>query len=288
MKPIFEKVPHIRTESFYCELVTASTPPAPWHFHPESQITLVLHGHGHRMVGDNLSRFGPGDLVFVGPNLPHVWHYEERSPKPGQTSNAIVIQFRENFCGAEFLSLPESAPLRRLFRRGTVALQVDGRTRQIVEEKIQMLSAAQGLRRVVLLLDILECLAGGLDLRPISSPGFHPDLNPFDQDRVSRVCLYVNEHLHEAIFREDLARLLNLSPDAFGRYFKSRTGKTLPAFVNELRISRACRMLAETDFSVIQIALECGFENLSNFNRQFRRHTERTPREYRSTASKQS
>ena len=127
----------------------------------------------------------------------------------------------------------------------------------------------------------LELLAASKELRPISSPGFQPSLNPFDQERVGKVCTYLNEHLSEPVFREDLARLLNLSPDAFGRFFRSRTGKTLPAFVNHLRVGRACRLLVETDLPVIDVAMRCGFENLSNFNRQFLRLVKRNPREYR-------
>ena len=131
------------------------------------------------------------------------------------------------------------------------------------------------------LLDILELLAAARGLRPISSPGFQPNLDPLAQERVGKVCAYVNAHLDEPIFREDLARMLNLSPDAFGRFFRSRTGKTLPAFVNQLRVGRACWLLAETDLAVIEIAKQCGFENLSNFNRQFLRQMWRTPRDYR-------
>ena len=256
MKPIFERVPHSQLESLYCEVVVPTTVPTPWHFHPECQLTLVLNSHGHRVVGDNITNFGPGDLVFIGPNLPHVWHHEGLARKGGAKAYSIVVQFLDDFLGKEFSARPELKPVRRLITRGAVALQVNEPARKAVAARVQALADAHGLRRIVWLLDILELLAGSKDLRSISSPGFQPNLNPFDQERVGKVCGYVNAHLGEPIFRDDLARLLNLSPDAFGRFFRSRTGKTLPAFVNQLRVGQACRLLAETDLAVIEIAMQ--------------------------------
>ena len=286
MKPIYERVPRSQLESLYCEVVWPSTVPTPWHFHPECQLTLVLNSYGHRVVGDNITSFGPGDLVFIGPNLPHVWHHEGLARKGEGKAYSIVVQFLDDFLGKEFFARPELEPVRQLITRGAVALQVNGTARKAVAERVQALAEARGLRRIVWLLDILELLAMSKKLRTISSPGFQPNLNPFDQERVGKVCAYVNAHLDEPIFREDLARMLELSPDAFGRFFRSRTGKTLPAFVNQLRVGQACRLLAETDLAVIEIAMQCGFENLSNFNRQFLRQMRRTPRDYRQAMAK--
>ena len=286
MKPIFERVPRSQLESLYCEVVMPTTVPTPWHFHPECQLTLVLNSYGHRVVGDDITNFGPGDLVFIGPNLPHVWHHEGLARQGGAKTYSIVVQFLDDFLGRDFISRPELEPVRRLITRGAVALQVESPAREAVAERIHAIALAHGLRRIVWLLDLLELLATSKDLRPISSPGFEPNLNPFDQERVGKVCAYVNTHLEEPIFREDLARMLKLSPDSFGRFFRSRTGKTLPAFVNQLRVGRACRLLTETDLAVIEIALQCGFENLSNFNRQFLRQIRRTPRDYRQAMAK--
>jgi len=281
MKPILERIPQHQFESFYCEVVSARTAPTPWHFHPECQLTLTVNSLGNRMVGDNLSDFASGDLVFIGPNLPHVWNHAGPQSPEKDSPYSIVVQFRESCFGAEFIALPELVRVRRLIKSGAVALQFKGATRAYAAERILEIPQAKGLRRLLLLLEILDRLSRSREVQPISSPGFQPDLNLLDQERVGKVCGFINQHLHAPIFREDLARLLNLSPDAFGRFFRSRTGKTLPAFVNELRVSRACRLLAETDAGVTQISHECGFENLSNFNRQFLRHTKRTPREYR-------
>jgi AraC-like DNA-binding protein len=278
MKPILERVPKRLNESFYCEIVSPSTAPTPWHFHPECQLSLIINARGHRVTGDNVANFGPGDLVFIGPNLPHVWHYEATADLTSEAIHAIVVQFSPASFGGTFLELPEMWRIRRLLRRGSVALRVDGKAGIQSAELMKLIPKAKGLRRVTLLLEILELVACSRDLRSLSSAGFDPQLNPLDEERVGKVCEFINQRLGE-----ELARLVNLSPDAFGRFFRSRMGKPLPVFVNELRVSRACRMLADTEHSVMNIALDCGFENLANFNRQFLRHTQKTPRQYRAT-----
>jgi AraC-like DNA-binding protein len=236
---------------------------------------------GNRFVGDNVSDFAPGDMVFVGPNLPHVWNHAGPQTPVGDPAFSIVVQFRESFFGSEFMGLPELARVRRLIQSGAVALQIRGATRDYAAERMLEIPHSKGLRRVLLLLEILDRLSRSRELQPISSPAFRPELNPLDAGRVGKVCAYIDQHLHVPIFREDLARLVNLSPDAFGRFFRSRMGKSLPTFVNELRVSRACRLLSETETSITRISQDCGFENLSNFNRQFIRHTSRTPSQYR-------
>jgi transcriptional regulator GlxA family with amidase domain len=160
---------------------------------------------------------------------------------------------------------------------------MEANARTHAAERMKMIPRARGVRRLTLLLEVLELFAASREVNSISSLGFAPILNPLDEQRVGKICAYINARLETPIFREELANLVSLSPDAFGKFFRSRMGKPLPVFVNELRVSRACRMLTETDESVMRIALECGFENLSNFNRQFLRHTRETPRQYRKT-----
>jgi transcriptional regulator GlxA family with amidase domain len=146
---------------------------------------------------------------------------------------------------------------------------------------MEKLSTTEGLGRVIGLLAILDELARSKDLRPISSAGFRPELSADDQGRMGRVFEHIHQHLTEDISRDIVAARASLSPGAFSRFFKTRTGKTLPQYVNELRVGRACSRLAETDDKVADIALDCGFQNLANFNRQFHRLMDASPREYR-------
>jgi AraC-like DNA-binding protein len=269
VKPVFEQTPRRQWESFHCEVVRGPGYGATWHFHPEFQLTLVLKSAGYRLVGDNISPLAPGDLVLVGANLPHVWQQDAGGGRAAV--HAIVVRFLDTLLGRDFLEIPEAAAVKRLLRRAARGLRVTGRTRDAVAERLQRLPAAQGLQRV----------AGLRELKPIASAGFVPSLSGEDQGRMERVIAHIHAHLTGDVDRAGAARAAHLSEGAFSRFFKLRTGKTLPEYVNELRVGRACRLLADEPRKVTDIALDCGFRNLANFNRRFREITRLTPRDYR-------
>ena len=255
---------------------------ARWHFHPEVQLTLVLKSSGYRIVGDNIAPLLPGDLVLVGASLPHVWHQDESPRKKNDAVHAIVVRFREDFLGDHFLQSPEMGAARRLFQRSARGLCVTGATRDRTAALLRDLAGEQGLGRLLKLLEIVKVLAESKHLQPIASANFSPELRDSDTPRMQRVMRYIHDRLDQVIEREDVARCAALSEGAFSRFFKTRTGKTLPQYINELRIGNACTRLRDAGAKVADIALECGFENLANFNRQFRAITGMSPREYRS------
>lgn len=294
-QPILETTPQSSRESFHCEVVKGSGYGARWHFHPEVQLTLVLKSAGYRIVGDNIAPLVPGDLVLVGASLPHVWHQEEgrgnvkcgvrnaeSRKEKADAVHAIVVRFREDFLGDHFLQSPEMEAVRRLLKRSARGLQVRGATRDTVAGLMQELAESQGLRRLVKLLEIVNVLAASKHLHPVASANFSPELRDSDTPRMQRVMRYIHDRLDEVIEREEVARCAALSEGAFSRFFKTRTGKTLPQYINELRVGNACTRLRDADAKVADIALACGFENLANFNRQFRAITGMSPREYRS------
>lgn len=280
MKPAFERTPRRQWESFHCEVVRGASYNATWHFHPECQLTLVLRSNGYRLVGDRIASLRQGDLVLVGANLPHVWH-QTASGGPRNSVHAIIVRFLPTFLGRDFLEIPEMAPVQRLLRRARRGLQVTGRTREAVAARMECLPATQGLERVAGLLSILRMLAASRELKPIASPGFMPVLSSDDQGRVERVIAFIHAHLGSRIDRAAVAATAHLSAGAFSRFFKLRLGKTLPQYVNELRVGQACQLLAEERLKVTDIALQCGFWNLANFNRCFHRITHLTPGAYR-------
>jgi AraC-like DNA-binding protein len=281
MKPAFEQTPQRPWESFHFEELRSSSYNATWHFHPEYQITLVLKSHGYRLVGDNIAPLTPGDLVLIGSNLPHVWHQDQTSSRSPDAVHAIVVRFLDTFLGQPFLRIPEMIPVQRLLRRARRGLQVTGRTRDRVAERLVRLGNVHGLDRIAGLLSILAILAESRELTPIASAGFVPVLERDDQNRVERVIAFINDHLAEPIDRDALAANAHLSPSAFSRFFKVRTGKSLPQYINELRVGRACRLLADEHSKIVDIALQCGFNNLANFNRRFREITGLNPSDYR-------
>jgi AraC-like DNA-binding protein len=282
VKPVFEQTPRAQWESFHCEVVRGDSYHAAWHFHPEYQLTLVIRTNGHRLVGDNIAPLHAGDLVLVGSNLPHVWQQDEtRGSNSAFAVHAIIVRFLETFAGKDFLEIPEMEPVLRLLRRSARGLHVTGKTREIVAEKMRKLPELGGLERLGGLLSILDTLARSKELKPIASPGFVPALDRSDEVRMRRVCDYINSRLTGSIDRARVAHEARLSEGAFSRFFKLRTGKTLPQFVNELRIGRACRLLMDDEAKITNVALECGFSNLANFNRRFLEITGLSPRSYR-------
>lgn len=281
VKPVYEMTPRRADESFHCEVVRGASYNATWHFHPELQITLVLQSRGYRLVGDNITPLKPGDLVLVGGNLPHVWHQDRPRRRPAPEVHAIVVRFREDLGGAAFMQLPELAPVRRLFHRAARGLEITGRTRMEAAARLQRLPHLTGLARLVELLAILDQLARSRELKPVASVGFVPRLSTDDQERMQRVIAYIHARLETSIDRAAVARVASLSAGAFSRFFKRRTGKTLPEYVNELRVGRACQLLANERAKVMDIGLQCGFGSLANFNRRFREITRMSPRDYR-------
>ena len=162
-----------------------------------------------------------------------------------------------------------------------MGLKFEGRTRDQVAALMREMDAVRGLRRIVLFLRVLETLALSSECTPVASAGFATQQNPFNEDRMNRVLQFIDEHLDQPIQIGEAARVANLSVGAFSRFFHQHTARTFPTFVNELRIGRACRWLAESNQTVTEIALACGFANLSNFNRQFLRLKSTTPSHFR-------
>lgn len=279
MKPVFEKVPKRQWESFHCEEVRGPDYGTRWHFHPEYQLTLAIKSAGHRVVGDNIGTLADGDIVLLGSNLPHVWH-QDVGGKARQV-HAIIVRFDESFLGRDFFTLPEAEPLKRLLQRAARGLEVRGATRAVVTEQMHRIARSEGLARVIELLAILNALANSTELKTLASASYEPKLESADQGRMERVVDFIHTHLTEEIDRERLAKLAHLSLGAFSRFFHSRTGKTVPEYVNEVRIGRACRMLAEDAGNITDIAMDCGYRNLANFNRRFREVVGATPSAYR-------
>ena len=281
MKPAFERTPQGQWESFHCETVRGSSYHATWHFHPEHQLTLALKSNGFRLVGDNISPLQSGDVVLVGANLPHLWQQDDSHKYPGAPVHAIMVRFLANFLGPGFLEAPEAAAVRQLLKRASRGLQVRGKTRDRVAAEMERLGEARGLQRLVRLLSILDQLAESDELVPIASAGFIPSLSETDCSRVERVIAFIHANLDQPIDRDVLAEQAHMSVGAFSRFFKLRIGKTLPRYLNELRVGWACRLLANEQIKITDLACECGFRNLANFNRRFHEITKLTPRDYR-------
>lgn len=253
-----------------------------WHFHPEYQIFVVLEGTGTRFVGDQVERFGPGDLVITGPNLPHVWRSDELyfEKDSNLMTRGIVVYFREVILNDKLLDTEEGLKIRQLLKRSEQGLAFSGHTQQRVTQALQDLKTATGFDRILGLLQILHTFSLSDEYRVLSRLSLANPVKPTDKERMSRVYTFLMENFTEQINLDEVAEVANMAPTAFCRYFKKRTNKTLWEFITELRIGYACKLLMEEDLSISQVAHESGYPTLSNFNQQFKSLSNLTPSEY--------
>lgn len=287
MKPNFEKV--VAGQSSFMAF-ERSDPEFPfyWHYHPEFELTLILDSHGQRLVGDGIADYGPGDLVLIGPNLPHSWRSGPVKSSDREVHRAVVVQFREDFMGSRFFELKETESVARMLRNASNGLAF-GQTAigRKVAKYLEELPSATPARRLVLLLTALVDLAAEKDAQVLSSLRIRPICRPADQQRIEAICAYLNEHFEDEIEFTDLSKRFHMEQASLCRFFKRATGRTMTAYLNELRVGAAAQLLLDTDESVLEIAFRCGFGNYSNFNRQFKRIKGVGPRTLRRQFSQQ-
>lgn len=283
MKPHLLKIPLRQDHSFNIRYDVVPHFYDQWHFHPEVELVYIVKGSGRQFIGNQVHYYKPGDLVLLGASLPHLWKSDEQIVNEQYQAKveAIVLHFMPGCLGPHFLELPESKPVKRLLSRAMRAISVTGTTNKKVTALMYALLEAKGMTRIVLLLQILNLLAGSRDLVNICPEAGHTLTGEGETGRMNAVYQYLLQHFTEDISLTEIAAVAHLSPNSFCRFFKSRVRKTFSAFLQELRISHAVRQLAETDKGVADICYESGFNNLSNFNRQFKAITGTTPLAYR-------
>ena len=240
-----------------------------WHFHPEYEIHHVVATTGQYFVGDFIGEFEPGNLVLTGPNLPHNWV----SDVPVGVTLPLrcrVLQFSESFfadASRVFPELSACAGILETSRRGALFTT---ETAAIVGPILGELVEATGIRRIELFMNILDAMSSASDTRSLASAGYQPDPSGFMSAGVNQALSYINAHLTEPFSECDLAELTGQSPSAFSRSFRRHTGMALVQYVNRLRINLACHLLmSESALPITEICFAVGYNNVSNFNRQF-------------------
>ncbi|MXV50860.1 helix-turn-helix domain-containing protein [Pedobacter sp. HMF7647] len=282
MKPVLEYLPRSSDESFVTRFFDYHYYPTPWHFHPEYELVLVTESSGKRFIGDQISDFREGDLALIGPFLPHLYRNDPEYYEPGSKLRAksIVVHFKESSFGNDFINLPEAKKINQLLLSSGQGFDIYGETNRIISEKMFELTSIAGFSRWLKLLEILNILADSKELRSVSN---NPVVgkNQLESVRMNKVIDHVINNFHKEITISEVADIASMADNSFSRYFSQRTRKTFTSFVNEVRLNHASKLLIETQKSIIDISLECGFTNLSNFNRQFKAHYHSSPLNFR-------
>ncbi|OIN59848.1 AraC family transcriptional regulator [Arsenicibacter rosenii] len=279
MRAVFEHLTTTENHSFLVRRFTVPGFTAPYHFHPEYELTLILQGEGQRYVGKQMDAFGPGDLVLLGPDLPHCWLSRDRGEDA--PCEAVVIQFRELFNGNDFFGLPECRPIRKMLQRARSGLQPGAAEKAWLAPAMIELVEKSPLDRLTSLFTVLDRLSKSPDLQPIDSMFAEQAYSQHETARFQQVFAYLIAHFREAVSLRDVAEVANMSPTAFCRYIKNVTQKTLMELLIDMRIHYAAQLLTETDLPIQSIVYDAGFGDVPYFNRVFRKHKQMSPLTYR-------
>jgi len=284
MQAVFRKINPSADYSFVARTDNLPYLYEKWHFHPEMELNHIIQSTGTRFVGDSIEEFKEGDLIFLGSNLPHVWKNDTIYflPDSSLQAKARVIQFLPDCFGKDFLNLKEMESIKRLFEKSKRGLRIMGQTKEnVLKLMYQLIENPNGVQRIGVFLNILELIAESDEVVFLSSEGFLDSYHRFDTDTINRVYEFTLSQFNRKILIQEAAAIAHMSVANFCRYFKNRTQKTYVQFLTEVRIGYACRMLIENKKSIQQIAFDCGFHNISNFNRSFRLLKFQKPTAYR-------
>ena len=283
MKPVFEAVKLSASSSFIIREFTEKRFSAPYHYHPEYELTLIVQGTGKRYVGTNMQDYCAGDLVLLGANLPHCWKTADEAT---ERSVSIVVHFGEAFLGDIFVQIPEMAKVSQLLTESNNGLYFKNRTTTVKRMMQVILEESDKFRRLILLLDLLQYLATSVKYTALQKGGTLASLSLSDKERIHQVLAYIVNNFQHTVSLNDAAAIVNLSPHAFCKYFKRVTRKTFIEIVNDYRIDFAVRELVNTEKPITHICFESGFNDASNFYRTFRNKFSISPLQYRNSFKK--
>ncbi len=254
----------------------------PWHCHPEYEIVYLKKGSGTRQVGNHISHFHDGELIFIGPNLPH-FGFSERQEID---NSEIVIQLKADFLGEDFLERPEMYQIQQLFERSKFGITFNNPIKHEIGEEIQQLLEMNPFDRLIQLLKIFQALATTNAFTILNADGYSLEVDSSDYQRIQTIYEFTQSNFQQNIDLQTIASKINMTPPAFCRFFKRLTGKTFTNFVSEIRIANACQLLHTEENTIAKIAYDSGFNNLSHFNNQFKKTTGKSPSQYRKTRRK--
>jgi len=279
MEIIYEKifVPH--KHSFITRKLLMEESSHRIHSHENFELNYITSGSGKRIIGNSISSYSEGDLVLLGPNIPHCWDViPTESTTPPE---CIVTHFYENIISADFFKIPELEEVMALLKNASNGIWFKGKKTEKVGAVLKKMATLSGLERYIELLKIFNLLLQIEERENLTLPSSLPNSFDKDHDQINKIYEYVFKNIHSGIKLKDASALVYMEPGSFCRYFKKKTRQTFMDYVKKVRIGIAAKMLAETDKQITQICYECGYNNLANFNHYFKVIMKKTPSEYR-------
>ncbi|TCC83743.1 AraC family transcriptional regulator [Pedobacter hiemivivus] len=255
----------------------------PLHYHEEMELNFISNACGaRRVVGDHIEEIGDIELVLIGSNLPHVW---ETHNLDGREIHEVTIQFHKDLFDEKFLRRNQLRVVREMFEKSKCGILFSKETAQLIGPKLVKLNKKHGFDSVLELMSILHDLSTSRNMRTLSDSTFSHAEFSYNSRRVEKVMEYINFNFDKQVSLAEVARIASMTEVSFSRFFKSRTGISFTDSLTEIRLGHASRKLIDTTESVAEVAYNCGFNNISNFNRIFKKKKGCTPKEFRDNLS---
>ncbi|MDX1365602.1 AraC family transcriptional regulator [Arenibacter latericius] len=280
MEFIFENI-YVPTKHSFISRKLPLASNARIHSHKNFELNFITSGSGRRIVGDNISGFEKGDLVLLGPNLPHCW--EVLDVEKGRDPFCIVTHFSEDIINSDFFKMPELEQVVDLLKQSNTGLRFKLEDDSYIRSILEKMTLLTGLEYYIQLLSIFNYLIQEEDRENLSNPNSNTPIFSKNLDKINKVYEYVFQNIQDGVKLEEAASVLNMAPSSFCRYFKKKTSLTFMEYVKSVRVGIAAKLLAETDKQITQICFESGYNNLANFNHYFKFIMGKTPSEYRKT-----
>ena len=282
MKPSFQHLGFDSAEgSFLSYVVRSKKFGFHWHYHPECEIAYVVNGYGTCLIGDHVSQFEQGDLLFIGSNLPHTLISDELFNRSGEVMEVIVIQFHPELFDTRTIEVEELTRLGLLIKESLRGLYFKAnRIPKMLVELFHSSTKLLGFERYICLLKLLNELST-IEYRHLASILYQPNLSGSSEERILKVCAYIHGNFNGEISLYQLASMANMNESAFCRFFKKMTGKTAIEYINSLRLGMACRLLQNDHSKINEVAFDSGFNTIPYFNRYFKKMKNCSPSEYR-------
>lgn len=282
MTALFEKIIVKEDESFFIGVFQDNLENTSWHYHNNYEISFITEGSGKRIVADSIEDFQPGDLAFIGPQLPHVWLADKEVRSiTSRTLEMVFLQFTSNVLPAQLLSLPEFSNIKRAMELSERGIQIVGTTLNEVSEIMLQLPYLKGFDRMLHFLQLMDIIGKSESSISLASKEYQAVRFGTGNKRIASIHEYIMKNYHEDIDLKKLASQVNMAEGSLCRFFKMNMGITLFEYLNQIKTELACKLLMNKDLSIMEVCLDSGFNNISHFNKQFKKITGVPPSEYR-------
>lgn len=282
MSAQLEKIVVKNDESFSIGIFQDNLDKCTWHYHNNYEISFITEGSGKRIVADSIEEFQPGDLAFIGRNLPHVWISDKESRTPSnRTLEMVYLQFTSEVLPQQLLMLPEFKNIAKALTLSERGILIVGQTLNEVSEIMLQLPYLKSFDRMLNFLKMMDIIGSSESNMQLASKEYLNLRFKTGNKRIALIHEYLMNNYREEIDLKGLAALVNMAEGSLCRFFRTTMGLTVFEYLNKIRVEFGCKLLMDPDLGVLEVCLDSGFNNLSHFNKQFKKITGVTPSEYR-------